>query len=281
MRNLQPLPPSGTIKSEPMDTTAKKLFLEVTHLHDANMANAQKTCENAIKIGVILHQIKETVGHGNFLPAMEEQAPTIGERCCQRYMRLASERLIEEKARLRIPETTETPTAGKSDTVSDLDPLIGPMSPISPMPENALSLTAYETARQEVNSMSWIALPAKLQQALYKNVRGKDLMELFRTYGVVREKELAIYHPPKPLTPDEQIQAELEQAEAILVSAERAFEGILLDLNAKTSRLALCIAPKRFKEFLRLSVTVNKRLRPLAQRKLSPKEKKANAKSRP
>jgi hypothetical protein len=260
--------------------TAKELFLEVNRLHGANVTNAQKTCENAIRIGVMLHQIKETVGHGEFIPAMEKNAPGISRSCSGNYMRLASERLIEEKARGLISETTEMPTVGKCATVAHLEPLIGPMSPISPMPENALSLTAYETARKEVDSLSWVALPAKIQQALYKNIRGKDLMELYRDYGVVRAKEIKVYNPPKPLTPDERIQAELEQAESLLVSAERAFDVILLDLNAKTSHLAQCIAPKRFKEFLRKSVIVNKRLRPLAQRKLSPKEKKANAKSR-
>lgn len=265
----------------------EKLFSEVKHLHDSNVVNAQKTAENAVRIGVVLHQIKEDVGHGNFIPSMREHVPQISQQCCSNYMRLATERLIEEKARLLIPETTTTlptvgnlPTVGKLPTVGNLTSLIGPISPISLMPPNAIPADDYEQARKEVAEMRWSELPPALQSKLYKNIRGKDLMDLYRGYGIIRAKEIKVYHPPKRMTPEEKLAADREQAEALLDAAERAFDGILRDLISESSKLATLVAPARIKEFLRAAVGMTKTLRPLAKRKQSPLEKKAETKTK-
>ncbi len=254
---------------------AKNLFLEVTHLHGANVTNAQKTAENAIRIGVLLQQIKETVGHDNFLPAMAENVPSISDRCCNNYMRLASERLIEEKAKLLIADAksatvADLTTANKSATVADLVPAL---------PENAIPADIYEQARKEVNEMSWLKLPKQSADSIVKNVHGKDLMDLYREYGIVRAKALKVYHPPKKLTPDEKVAAENSDAEALLVAAERALTTIAMDLSSKTGILSRCVRPSRWKEFLRNAVTVTKAARPLTKRKEKSKTAIAPAKA--
>lgn len=256
--------------------TVKKLFTEVNQLHQANIANAMKTAENAIQIGVDLHQIKEQVGHGEFLPAMAEHAKAITPRCCQNYMRLATERLIEEKARLLITDGKSATVAdlthdGKCETVSHLeDPAkSATVADLPALPENALSAEAVDQARKEVEEMSWVKIPAKLQQALVKNIRGKDLMELYRDYGIVREKEPKVYHPAKPQTPDEKIQAENEQAAALVTAALNGINILLIDLGSQTGTLALRVKPAQWKELSRSMIDLNKKIKPLAKRKAS------------
>jgi hypothetical protein len=247
---------SSIITLEPQ---ASDLFAQVNALHQSNIGAAQKTAGNAIQIGFLLHQIKEKVGHGNFTQAMEDHAPGVSQQCCSNYMRLAVERLVEHRARLRLAETNppmEIPQDGKLPTVGNLD-----SAPL-PLPKNALPKDLMEQARKDVEEISWLTVDTKPEE-LTNGLSGKDLTELYRDYGIIRPKLPKTYNPPAPQTPEEVIAAENQHAEDLLSDAEYQMNAIQMSLPMLTVR----VAPKRWKEFLRNVVAVTKAIRPLTRRK--------------
>jgi hypothetical protein len=252
------------------------LYSEANKLHESNLAAAHKTAENAIRLGIVLHQIKELVGHGEFGPALTEHCPAITDRCARNYMRLAEERLIEEKARLLIPETTHS---GKSETVSDLNPADPQPTPVSAA--NAIPSSAYEAAVKEVEAMSWIAFPAKTQESLCTGLGGKDLMALYREYGIVRAKEPKVYHPPKQLTVDEKLDAEKGEAAARRGALLNEITLLELEINSAIANPVMThTTPAEWRELLRRTRAFSKLIKPLTQRKASPAEKWAIAKKK-
>jgi energy-coupling factor transporter ATP-binding protein EcfA2 len=234
-----------------MENNLKKLVAEVNHLHTENVVNAQRTAENAIIIGVKLHQIKETVPHGDFERSVGEQIK-IAKTCCFRYMRLACERVIEEKAKTLLLEEGSSGN-GKSSTMEHLEGVT--------IPEKLRS-----QARAEVESMEWSKLDIKPKE-LVRGVQGKELTELYREYGIIRPKEKPAYHPPKKLSPEEQLAAENEQAEAQLIAVENAVRLAFDDLNSKTGTLSVRIKSTRWKEHLALLRQYSKAVAPLTKRK--------------
>lgn len=253
-----------------MNQTTKSLFDQVHQLHDANVQAAKNAVENAVHIGVLLHQIKEEVGHGQFGDSMKTNAPEITDRSCRNYMRLAEERLIEETARQLLPAPGENPPNGKSETVSDLVAL----------PENAIPMDAWERAQKQVAEMNWSQIPAEMLPRLVRNISNKSLTDMYRDYGIVRAKEPTVYHPPRKLTPDERVAAEDQQAAALLDNVLHHVQILTMDIESKAGLTAARIHPKRWKEFSRSLTRLNKQVKPLTRRKKSPAEKKVVGRAR-
>lgn len=160
-----------------MENNLKKLISEINSLHVENVVNAQRTAENAIIVGVKLHQMKELVPHGEFEKTRMDVIK-IKDTTCRNYMHLAFERLVEEKAKRLI--LSGNSHDGKSATVALLKPGEEPSIPAKYRDE----------ARAEVEKMSWLKLDIKPKD-LVRDIQGKDLTKLYRAYEIIRDPKKA------------------------------------------------------------------------------------------
>ncbi|MDB6111296.1 MAG: hypothetical protein JWR69_3046 [Pedosphaera sp.] len=132
-----------------------ELFKEVNVLHAANCKAASDVKDNALRIGVVLHQIKESVGHGEFLPAMAKECPTITQQTCSNYMRIVRE-LATEQITNSIGNLKKLPPSERSGA-----------------------------AKKAVDEMSWLQLPFKVED-LAERTKGKQITTLYLDYGIVK-----------------------------------------------------------------------------------------------
>jgi hypothetical protein len=101
----------------------------------------------------------------------------------------------------------------------------------------------------------------KLLEAVHEVTDGKTLTEMYRETGALRPKKAKENHPAKELNPEEQLQAEIAQAEA-LVSALAG--EILLSLEGDT--LAK-VKPASRKALLDAAIALTKKLRTFKKKK--------------
>lgn len=161
--------------------------------------------------GVELVALKEALPHGEFEKTRSSFLPEVTERTAQRYMKFAGSLLLN-------------PPGGNATPVSDLKLL----------PNGELTEESRELVLKSV----------------YEMADGKTLTEMYRDLGVIREKKIPVHTPPKELTPEEQLKAEVEQADAVLNlcagQLEVIAEGSLMHAPKSTP-----LARKRFRNALR------------------------------
>ena len=245
------------------------LFKEINNLHQENLGNAQRTAENAVIIGVKFHQLKELLPHGEFEKSARKSCNVSDQTRC-RYMIIAEERLIEQRS-IKLLQETNSP-GGKSSTMELLaDP---------EMQHIPSEIREQARAQIRADDFQWTAQDIKPKE-LAHSLEGKDIGDLYRLYNVIREKKPAQHHPIKPLSPEDQVQAENEQAESLVRIAQSNLNLLLHDLQSPTGTLITRVHPKLWKDILRTTIQFNKQIRPLTKRKLSPADKKPTHKSHP
>jgi len=244
-----------------MKQKTETLFKEINHLHGENIGNAQRTAENAVVIGVKFHQLKEILPHSEFETEAQKRCQ-ISDRTRQRYMIIAEERLIEQRA---LKLLTENAHDGKSVTVALL----------ANPEDQAIPAEFIEQARAQVRAddFKWNAQEIKPKD-LARGLEGKDIMDLYRAYDVIRDKKPKQHVAPRELSPEEKVAAENEQAAALVQAAQVAIQVLLTDLQSKTGTLVTRVQPKLWKDILRTTTQFNKLARAAAKRKQSPAEKK-------
>jgi hypothetical protein len=250
------------------------LFAEINQLHAENIGNAQRTAENAVVIGVKLHQLKESIPHGEFESTAKKKCK-IGDDTRCRYMRLAEERLIENRA-LKLLSDGKSPD-GKSSTVILLDsqPLAVQIYEDPELQAIPAEVRAVAIAEVRSENFKWTELNIKPKE-LAHGLEGKDIGDLYRAYNIIRGKKPKQHVSPRALTPDEKIKVENAKHEAALIDIENAIAaGLRLLVGMST-----CVATKRLKANLRAVVAWTKSIRPLTKRKLSPAEKKQETKGK-
>jgi hypothetical protein len=141
-------------KAEVVKANLPELFKEANLLHEENARVATRVAENAVRIGVVLNQIRDTVGHEEFLPTLEKHCPKISQRTCYNYMDLAAQLAIRQIC-----------------NVANLKKL-----PPSERPAEA---------KKQVKALDWNNLPFEAD-ALVKHVDGKNLTAVYREYGVIK-----------------------------------------------------------------------------------------------
>lgn len=224
-------------------SAANSLIKEIVHLHEENIGAAKATAERAIEIGVKLHQLKQSVPHGEFLPLLAKEAKKLSESTCGRYMRIASERLIEEKCFQLLEE--QNPAVVKSVTVTDLKPATGGDSPVV-REEQFIPAEVREQAEQQLDKVDWMKLPVTVKQ-LVKGLNNRELTDLYRDYGVIRGNQAKVHHAPKPMTVEEQLEAEKASAMAPVVSLHNACADVCMDLESKGGIIAVRVDTKELK----------------------------------
>ena len=203
----------------------QKLYQEVNALHGENVSAAQGVAENVVKIGIKLWQIKEEVGHGKFMAAMELHCPTVTQQTCSNYMRLAKEMVVEKQIQL----LTAPPAEGADQTTEGKLPTVGNLEAEVVGDVGSLSLGLANTkARELVAEMNWSQLPFTTEE-LVKEIKGKQITEVYREYGVTRQPKQATPGAQRELSPTEKADAELKQAEAVAGDIE---SSVLLSLES-------------------------------------------------
>jgi hypothetical protein len=174
----------------------EKLFKEINDLHAANIDHAQSTAQNAVIIGVKFHQLKEVLPHGEFEKAAQKQCK-ISDVTRQRYMIIAEERLIEQRAIKLLSDGNSL--GGKSFTVKLLD---------DPN-QQAIPVEIREQARAQVRSddFKWTAIEIQAKD-LALGLESTDIMALFRDYKAIRAKK-----PKQRVAPDLKTQIESPEPE--------------------------------------------------------------------
>jgi hypothetical protein len=76
------------VVTEAQTCSGAALAKRIQAAHEAAQAGARTALENAILCGELLLEAKRLVGHGRFLPWLDENT-TLGPRQVQRYMRVA------------------------------------------------------------------------------------------------------------------------------------------------------------------------------------------------
>lgn len=132
-----------------------ELFKEANLLHEENAKVASQVASNAVRLGVVLHQIQDTVGHGKFLPSMEKHCPKISQRTCYKYMEVASKLALAQIC-----------TSGAN---------------LKKLPPSERS----SEAKKLIKELNWNQLPFEAE-ALVKHVDGKQLVDVYRECGVIK-----------------------------------------------------------------------------------------------
>jgi hypothetical protein len=244
---------------------ANKIIEEIVHMHEENITAARGTAERAVAIGVKLHQLKASVPHGEFLPILEKKAKAISERTCRNYMTLASERLIEERSFQLLEEKNHS---GKSATVADLA-LVREAQFIPP--------EVREQAEKEMEEVDWNKLPMTVKQ-LVKGVNNREITQLYRDYGVTRQNQAKVYHAPKKLTVEEELEAQNATVEALLATMDNACAEVCMDLeDAKNGLIVGRAAKARLKDSSRQLARAQKLIKAAMKTTRAPKVKPSKA----
>jgi hypothetical protein len=165
--------------------------------------------------GAELLLLKESTKHGEFGELKEQCFPDMPQRTVSRYLTFAEA------------------LQGKFATVANLK-------------VERLQLTNGELPEKEKET---------ILKAVHQVADGKTLTQLYRDLGVIREKKPQQHTPPKELSPDEKLEAELSQAEALVdgLAGEilLVMEGGALGKVKPASRKVLLDAAVRLTKALR------------------------------
>ncbi|HYE30964.1 MAG TPA: hypothetical protein VEH27_06040 [Methylomirabilota bacterium] len=176
-------------------TDLKQSREHVLHCHNACLRAAQDHVGYAFLAGFELQRVKAALNHGEFTKWRETNLADLPERTAQRYMAFSSA------------------LASKSATVADF---------------------ATETLLLTDGSLNERDRKAILEAA-HEAADGKTLTELYRDLGVIRQPKEKQYHPPKPLSPEEELEARREQSRDLINQITERMELVsdeqLLDLD--------------------------------------------------
>ena len=176
-------------------TDLKQSREHVLHCHNACLRAAQDHVGYAFLAGFELQRVKAALEHGQFLSWCESNLPSIQIRTAQRYMAFA------------------VALQTKNDTVSLISP-------------ERLQITDGSLNERDRKA---------ILEAAHEAADGKTLTELYRDLGVIRQPKEKQYHPPKPLSPEEELEARREQSRDLINQITERIELVsdeqLLDLK--------------------------------------------------
>lgn len=211
----------------------EQLYAAVNSKHAENQNVARKVATNVVEIGIHLHQIKQLVGHGNFEDALPKRCPKLSDGSRSNYMRLAQEMVIAEHAKHLLPI--------KSSTVEDLPPSGESVEVI--VPDKIES-----KARDQVISKGWdwLKMPYKFED-LVREIRGKEITEIYREYGIIRQPKTNYQTPRKKLSVLEQENQDRAAAAEDTTAVMAALDvlGARFVHNTEVQNLALTDALQR------------------------------------
>ena len=194
-------------------------------LHAENVLHARKTAENAVLIGILLHQLQDHVGADGFVPTVVASTD-MSRATCFRYMSIAEE--VRNQAAKSLP-------------------------PVAPMP-------------------GWAELSPASACELAAHVRGQNVSELYRDYGIAKEKIRPCHHPIKPRTADERIADQNAHAAALVTDTLNSIFILILDLESRDGTLASRVPRDLWHDLHRQTIALNKIIGPMTRSSWSPSE---------
>jgi hypothetical protein len=242
----------------------KSLYTEVNALHVENSTAAKQVAVNVVRIGVSLWQIKEAVGHGNFIDAMEKNCPNIGRSTCSKYMRLAHELAVEEQCKLL---SSAVQNGGANVPVCpDISPSDAPETKCAPgahLPAvGNITPEIKEQARRIVDEMKWSEVPFTHEQ-LATEINGQNIAEAYREYNIVRPPQAKKYTPPATPSAEEIVAAAKrgaqERRDALHASLGQYRAGEDNSLATKAERRDLIADLVETTKFIRATLKADKK----------------------
>ncbi|MEI6565310.1 MAG: hypothetical protein WCR20_01430 [Verrucomicrobiota bacterium] len=202
-----------------------EITVVIKKLHSENVLHARITAENAVLIGVLLHQLQESFEGEGFVDSVAVSTG-ISPRTCNRYMAIAEE--VRNQAAKSLP-------------------------PVAPMP-------------------GWAELSPASACELAAHVRGQNVSELYRAYGIAKEKIRPCHHPITPRTADERIADQNAHAAALVTDTLNSLSILLLDLESRDGTLASRVPRDLWHQLHRQTIALNKVIGPMTRASWSPSE---------
>jgi hypothetical protein len=98
----------------------QRLIAEVNRLHNLVVEADQTSLEKAIEAGILLNALKKHVKHGDWLPYLAENFPTISERTAQDYMWAATNAGKIEEAQKKSAEEGANPNPQRAALLTSI-----------------------------------------------------------------------------------------------------------------------------------------------------------------